>query len=218
MNCKKCGANLRDIAKYCHVCGAPQTGGASQTDGALPVITGNEWFSFVNNGNYSLKYKLNTNLEIVCGGRTVGLLAHFHDDTQNNHYYDLVQSENDNNPVVRFVRDDKTLSCVDPVSGKVFFTWNRLSSIASEIFSGSKWNCGNLSLSQNAIRCLIQLVPRISFLVPTKYCVADGGRQAGFVNGSCFSFSNSKTAVVIDRSRVWEILAVAIILSDDELG
>ena len=212
MNCKKCGVSLRDNAKFCHVCGV------AQAEASLPVIAGNEWFSFVKNGNYTLKYKLNTDLEISCGGRVVGLLSHFSNEEQNNHFYDLVQSENDQNPVIRFVREDKTISCVDPVSGKVFFTWNRLSSIGAEIFTGCKWNCGSLSLSQNVIRCLIQLVPRISFLVPTKYGVADGGRSVGCVKGSSFSFSNSKKVEIADRSRIWELLAVAIILSDDELG
>lgn len=213
MNCKKCESVLRDGAKFCHVCGV------SQVDAALPVIAGNEWFSFVNTGNYTLKYKLNTDLQISCGGRSVGLLSHFSDEANNNHYYDLVQSENDQKPVVRFVRNDNDLSCVDPVSGKVFFKWMRNSSALGEVVAGSKWSCGNMAVSQSALRSLTQWLPGvIGWLIPSKYSIVDNGRMVGCVQGSSFSFSNSKSVLVADRSRAWELLAVAIILSDDELG
>ena len=195
MNCKKCEIVLRDGAKFCHVCGF------SQVDTALPVIAGNEWFSFVNTGNYTLKYKLNTDLQIFCGSRSVGLLSHFSDEGNNNHYYDLVQSENDQTPVVRFVRNANDLSCVDPISGQVFFKWMRHSSALGEVVSGSKWMPGI-----------------IGWLIPSKYSIVDNGRTVGCVQGSSFSFSNSKSVVILDRSRAWELLAVAIILSDDELG
>ena len=213
MNCKKCEIVLRDGAKFCHVCGF------SQVDAALPVIAGNEWFSFVNTGNYTLKYKLNTDLQIFYGSRSVGLLSHFSDEGNNNHYYDLVQSENDQTPVVRFVRNDNDLSCVDPVSGKVFFQWMRHSSALGEVVSGSKWSCGNMSVSQSALRSLTQWLPGIiGWLIPSKYSIVDNGHTVGCVQGSSFSFSNSKSVVILDRSRAWELLAVAIILSDDELG
>ena len=118
MNCKKCSVELKDNAETCHICGI------KQGEAFLPVITGNEQFSFFSNGNYTLKYKLNSNLEISSNGKVVGLLVHNNDDVKNNHYYDLVQNENNENVIVRFVREDKTLTCVDPISGKVFFTWH----------------------------------------------------------------------------------------------
>ena len=212
MNCKFCNTALREGARFCQECGAPQFAPQS-----APVITGNEWFAFVRNGNYTLKYKLSTDLRIICGKRDVAFLSHFSDEACNNHYYDLVRNENDNAPIVRFVRNDNDLSCVDPASGQKFFTRVRQSSTLGEIASGSKWQCGTLSLGQSGARSLAQWLPG-GTLVASKYTILDNGRSVGEVKGSSASFSNSKTVTVLDPSRAWEILAVAIILSDDELG
>ena len=212
MNCLKCGTALREGARFCHICGAPQT----ITQGP-PAIAGNEWFAFVRNGNYTLKYKFNTDLEIVCGGRTVGLLSHYSDEENNNHFYDLVMNENDQHPVVRFVRNDNDLNCVNPATGQVYFVWLRQSSALGEIAAGSKWQCGTLSVAQSGMRSLSQWLPGGS-LIASKYSIVDNGREVGLVKGSSASFSNSKTVTVTDPARAWELLAVAIILSDDELG
>ena len=62
------------------------------------------------------------------------------------------------------------------------------------------------------------LIPRINFTIPTKYNVTEDGRIVGIIKGECFSFFNNKSVEVVDRLRNWELLASAIILSDDELG
>ena len=186
---------------------------------AAPAITGSEWFAFVRNGGYTLKYKLSTDLRIICGGRDAGLLSHFSDEANNNHYYDLVQNENDQNPVVRFVRNDNDLRCVNPVTGQEHFVWMRKSSTLGELASGSKWQCGTLSVGQSGARSLAQWLPGIiGWMISIKYFIKDNGRDVGVVKGSSASFSNSKSVTVTDPSRAWEILAAAIILSDDELG
>ena len=154
MNCKRCNTPLRECAKFCHECGAPQF--APQ---GAPVITGSEYFAFVRTGNYTLKYKFNTDLQILCGKREVARLSHFSDEEHDNHFYDLVQNENDNNPVVRFVRNKNDLNCMNPATGEVFFTWQRQSSALGEIASGSKWQCGTLSLGQSGMRSLAQWLP-----------------------------------------------------------
>lgn len=210
MNCKKCGIALRDGARFCHICGA------SQVASSLPKFTPDDWFSFIRSGNYTLKYKLNSDLEISWNKRVVGLLSHINDDKNN--YYDLVQSEQDEFPVVRFVRTDNSLDCVDPDSGHVFFSWKRLSSSLGEMASGSKWSCGGMSFSQSALRSFSQWLPTISWFIPTKYTVYDKGAVVGAVSGSATSLSNSKTAEVKSSAHAWAILAVAIILSDDEIG
>lgn len=242
--CVQCGSALLNGAAFCSDCGASQNSqGAAQTPQpqqpvspayraaqapqsqqpvppaqGIPVINGNEWFSFVRTGNYTLKYKLNTNLQILCGGREAALLARFNSETDGVYYYDLVQNENDRNAVVRFVRSDNIFSCVNPVTGDIYFSWQRQSSSLGELASGSKWQCGTLSLGQSGMRSLAQWIPNICWLIPTKYFIRDNGRDVGAVKGSSFSFSNSKSAEVLDPSRAWEILAVSIILSDDELG
>lgn len=213
MNCTKCGAVLRDGGNFCHMCGI------SRKMSVLPEITGNEWFSFIKTGRYTLKYKFSSDLQILCGGRNAGLLAHFSDEANNNHYYDLVQSENDNNSVVRFIRNDNDLQCVDPATGQVFFTWLRQSSSLGELASGSKWQNGSMTLGQSGARSLAQWLPGIiGWMISSKYTIMDCGRTVGAVKGSSASFSNSKTVELLDTSRAWEVLAVAIILSDDELG
>ena len=212
MNCITCNTVLREGAKFCHMCGIPQMASS------LPAITGMEWFSFVATGGYTLKYKSNTDLQICCNGRNTGYLSHYNDEENDNHYYDFVQNENDQNPIVRFIRTSQDLKCVNPVNGQVFFTWQRSSSALGELASGSKWQCGPLALSQSGMRNLTQWLPVISWLVATKYTIVDNGRIVGTVKGACSSFSNSKSVEISDHSRAWELLAVAIILSDDELG
>ena len=176
-----------------------------------------EWLSFVQKGQYQLKGKLNSNVQIVCGKATVAYLISSRDEAKQIQTYDLVQAEN-TPPAYRFVRTEKSLVGIDPESGKTEFTWERLSSGLGELFTGSKWQCGTLTLSQNAVRSLSMWLPRFSWFIPTKYTVKESERCCGIISGAVFTASNAKTATVNDPAKAWEILAAAIILSEDEIG
>lgn len=176
-----------------------------------------EWLSFVQKGQYRLKGKLNSNTEIVCGKETVAWLIAGSDEEKQARTYDLVQFEN-TPAAYRFVRTEKTLSGGAPESGRTDFIWQRQSSGLSELFTGSKWQCGQLVLSQNTVRSLLMWLPRISWFIPTKYTITASGQCCGVVSGAVCSSSNSKSVTVIDPAKSWEIFAAAIILSEDEIG
>ena len=176
-----------------------------------------DWLSFVKRGQYQFKGKLNSNLEIVCGKKTIAWLIATLDEANQTSTYDLVQTKN-SAPAYRFIRTEKTLSGVDPKNNQKTFVWERLSSSFSELITGSKWQCGKLALSQNIIRTLLMWIPRISWFIPTKYTITENEQCCGIVSGSTFSASNSKSVSVADPSKSWEIMAAAIILSEDEVG
>lgn len=176
-----------------------------------------DWLSFVQKGQYQLKGKLNSNVRIVCGNATVAWLISSKDEENKTQTYDLAPAENAP-AAYRFVRTEKTLSGVNPATGETTFVWQRLSTALSEMVSGSKWQCGKLSLSQNIVRSLLMWLPRVSWFIPTKYTITEDGQCRGIISGAVFSASNCKTATVNDPSKAWEILAAAIILSEDEIG
>ena len=176
-----------------------------------------EWLSFVRKGGYQFKGKLNSDLKIICGKETVACLISSRDDAKKTVTYDLVRSGN-GSPAYRFIRTETALSGVDPENDQEKFVWQRLSSSFSELLTGSKWQCGQLLLSQNIVRSLMMWVPRISWFIPTKYTITDNGQCCGIVAGSACSLSNGKSVTVGDPEKAWEIMAAAIILSEDEIG
>lgn len=240
MNCAYCNQPLQPGVGICPACGSP-TGQAAISPAvsvapagptgspAVPAaaFSGQDpfrgasaapgWAAFVQQGGYSLKAQFNGGLKVICGGREVAFLTVGQDDAAQSQTFDLVERAG-GVPACRFIRTSKTMSGVDPASRQTLFTWERLSSAGGELFTGSKWRCGELELSQSAVRSLFMWIPRISWFIPTKYTISAGGRGVGRVDGTAFSFSNSKTAVVLDPSKAWEIMAAAIILSEDELG
>ena len=131
--------------------------------------------------------------------------------------YDLVKADS-GELIFRFVRTSTSLVGIDPATNTDCFTWQRLSSPAGEIFTGSKWQCGNLLLSQNALRSLVMWIPRISWFIPSKYTITENNQPVATVSGSVFSFTNAKNVAMHNAAKTWEIMAAAIILSDDEIG
>lgn len=212
MNCAFCNRPLPQGVGICPTCGTPT--GQAPLPGASAAVPG--WASFVQQGGYSLKAPIKGGLKVFCGGREVASFV-VQGEGSESLTFDLVECAG-GVPACRFIRTSKTMSGVDPASGQTLFTWDRLSSTAGEIFAGSKWRCGELELSQSALRSLFMWIPRISWFIPSKYSICAGGRCVGMVAGTSFSFSNSKTAKVFDPSKAWEIMAAAIILSDDEIG
>ena len=175
---------------------------------------GAEWSSFVQKGGYKFKGKADSKLQIVCGNRTLAwLIVSSRDEANKSTSYDLVESESETgSPAYRFIRTETTLTGVDPKDDQKKFVWERLSSGFGELFTGSKWQCGQLTLSQNIVRSLMMWVPRISWFIPMKYAITDNGQSCGVVEGS------GRAVTVSDPTKAWEIMAAAIILTEDEVG
>ena len=131
--------------------------------------------------------------------------------------YDLVKADS-GELIFRFARTSTNLVGIDPATDNNCFTWQRLSSPAGELFTGSKWQCGNLFLSQSALRSLVMWIPRISWFIPSKYTITENNQPIATVSGSVFSFTNAKNIAMHNAAKTWEIMAAAIILSEDELG
>jgi len=175
------------------------------------------WLSFIQKGGYGIRSKENSSFEVCRGKATIAVISVSHDEEKDIKTYNLAKSEN-SSPAYQFIRSEKTFSCIDTETNQTLFTWQRLSNGFGELFTGCKWQCEDLVMSQNIVRSLVMWLPRISWFIPTKYSITRGEECCGIVSGAIFTLSNGKTVTVNNQENALKIAAAAIILAEDEIG
>lgn len=166
---------------------------------------------------YQIKVKSNSDMEIMCGKLCIAKLIVQKDAEKKTSTYELMLSKEDK-AIFRFVRSDNSMAGFYPESDQTVFSWKRLSTTFSELYSGLKWQCDTMILSQNIIRSLTMWIPRISWFIPTKYTISENDFCHGVITGAVFSFSNGKNVTVATSEKALEIMAAAIILAEEEIG
>lgn len=169
------------------------------------------------NTPYQIKVKTNSDMEIMCGKQRIAKLIVQQDKETKTSTYELVLS-NKEETLFRFVRTEDSICGFYPEDDQTVFVWKRLSTAFSELYSGLKWQCENMILSQNIIRSLTMWIPRISWFIPTKYTINENDFCHGIISGAVFSLSNGKNVTIMSPEKALEIMAAAIILAEEELG
>ena len=166
---------------------------------------------------YQIKVKSNSDMEIMYGKQHAAKLIVQKDAENKTSTYELMLP-NEEKSIFHFVRIENSLDGFYPESDQTVFSWKRISTTFSEFYSGQKWQCETMILSQNIIRSLTMWIPRISWFIPTKYTVSENDFCHGVITGAVFSFFNGKSVSVTSSEKALEIMAAAIILAEGEIG